>query len=121
MNNFIIGMLVGMATLGVIVIIVDQLRSRGFNINTNPIDILSGVGMWIWEKMNVSAKKLAKRRVDEEFADEDKYYGRHEKWSSERLEAVDAIFEVEDEEEDDEDIDWDLIDRMVEFCEGKRV
>ena len=119
MNNFIIGILVGMALFGVIVIIVDQLRGRGWNINTNPIDIFSGFAMWVWDKANESAKKVAQRRVDMEFEDEEEYYGRHEKWSRERLDAVDAIFEVEEEEEYDEDVDMELINRMVEFCEGK--
>ena len=117
MTNFIIGMFVGMATFGVIIILVDQLRGRGFKINTNPIDIIVGCFVWIKEKMVASATKFAERRVRDKFAEEEEYYAKHYKWNSERLDAMDQAVVEQDTDEGDEDMAY--IDSMVDFCEGK--
>lgn len=119
MTNFIIGMLVGMATLGVIIIVVDQLTGLGVNINTNPKDIIVGIVEWIRVKANTSAKKFAEHRVKQKFADEDEYYSKHSRWNPERIDAMESVFEVEDELAEELDLDMEFVDRMVDFCEGK--
>jgi hypothetical protein len=115
MNNFIIGMFVGMITVGVVIIIVDQLRGRGFNLNF--FDILAGIYIWIREKMVASATKFAERRVARDYAEQDEYYAKHYKYNSERLDAMDKAVVESDTDEGDEDMAY--IDSMVDFCEGR--
>ena len=119
MTNFIMGILAGFAIFGAIIILVDQLRHRGFNINFNPIDILGGVLASIRDKMTEYATAVAERRANEEFADEEAHYAKHSMWNSERLDILDAIYEVDEELADEVDADMEYINSMVDFCEGK--
>lgn len=109
MINFITGMLVGMATVGIIIIVVDQLRGRGYS--TNPIDIFGGVLLYIWDAMNRSAKKIANikwsSKREDDYIDE------------KRIAAEDSVIESYDEDAMYDEAEMDHIDDVVLFCEGK--
>ena len=120
MINFITGMLVGMATVGIIIIIVDQLRTRGYS--TNPIDILGGVILAIWDGLNRLAKRGAEWSVKRKMKDEDHYVGMHEVMNEARMDAMEEVYEeglYDDGEEFIEDEDMNFIDLAVAHCEGK--
>lgn len=110
MTNFIIGMLAGMATVGIIIIIVDQLRTRGYS--TNPIEILGGVLLWFWDTMNHLAKRGAEWSVKRKYP-----YEKDEFIDEKRIEAEDAVYEIVEDLLDDEEMEF--IDNMVDYCEGK--
>lgn len=120
MINFITGMLVGMATVGIIIIIVDQLRTRGYS--TNPIDILGGVLLALWDGLNRLAKKAAEWSVKRDMDDEERYVGKHEVSNEARMDAMEEVYEegvYDDGEEFVEDEDMNFIDLAVAHCEGK--
>lgn len=117
MTNFVFGMFVGIIVFGMVIILVDQLRGRGFKLNTNPIDIIVGFGVWVKDKMTASATKMAERKVARDYAEQDEYYAKHYKYNSERLDAMDQAAVEQDTDEGDEDMAY--IDSMVDFCEGK--
>lgn len=120
MTNFIIGMLVGMATVGIIIIIVDQLRGRGYS--TNPIDILGGVILALWDGLSNLAKRAAEWSVKRKMKDEDHYVGMHEVMNEARMDAMEEVFEeglYDDGEKFIEDEDMNFIDLAVAHCEGK--
>ena len=120
MINFITGMLAGMATVGIIIIIVDQLRTRGYS--TNPVEILGGVILAIWEGLSNMAKRGAELSVKRKMKDEERYVGKHEVMNEARMDAMEEVFEegvYDDGEEFIEDEDMNFIDLAVAHCEGR--
>ena len=120
MTNFIAGMLAGMATVGIIIIIVDQLRTRGYS--TNPVEILGGVILAIWEGLSNMAKRGAELSVKRKMKDEERYVGKHEVMNEARMDAMEEVFEegvYDDGEEFIEDEDMNFIDLAVAHCEGR--
>ena len=112
MTNFIAGILTGFIIFGVIIIIVDQLRTRGFS--TNPIDILGGVLLYIVEAMKRSAKRVAEWSVKRKYP-----YAKDEYIDEARIEAEDEVLDIYDEDAMYDEAEMEFIDNMVDFCEGK--
>lgn len=112
MINFITGMLVGMATVGIIIIIVDQLRGRGYS--TNPIDIFGWVILAIWDGLSNLAKK-----TDEWSVKRKNPYAKDEYIDEARIEAEDEVLDIYDEDAMYDEAEMEFIDNMVDFCEGR--
>ena len=112
MTNFVTGMLVGMATVGVIIIAVDQLRGRGFNLN--PIDILGGVLVWLWDRFYDLANYIFKACPDRGTPEYEAL------WSDAHyVPDGDYLFECEEQLAREVDPDMEFINSMVNYCEGK--
>lgn len=112
MTNFIAGILTGFIIFGIIIIIVDQLRTRGYS--TNPIDIFGGVILAIWDGLSNLAKRTAEWSVKRKNP-----YAKDEYIDEARIEAEDEVLDIYDEDAMYDEAEMEFIDNMVDFCEGK--